>query len=68
MEVEEKLTLEQKRCESLIKTRVAALEEKYLKSKNKEAELNKRLKDVQVQKESNEREIKMLRDRSKDAE
>ena len=38
MEVEEKLTLEQQRCDTVIKTRVACLEEKYLKSKNKEAE------------------------------
>ena len=31
MEVEEQLGLEQKRCQALIKTRVAVLEEKYLK-------------------------------------
>jgi hypothetical protein len=46
MEVEEKLTLEQKRCETVIKTRVAVLEEKYLKSKNKEAESVKKLKEA----------------------
>ena len=66
MEVEEKLTLEQKRCETVIKTRVAVLEEKYLKSKNKEAETAKKLKDALLQKESNEKEIKMLRDRARD--
>ena len=66
MEVEEKLTLEQKRCETVIKTRVAVLEEKYLKSKNKEAETAKKLKDALLQKESNEKEIKMLRDKARD--
>ncbi len=66
MEVEEKLTLEQKRCETVIKTRVAVLEEKYLKSKNKEAESVKKLKEALLQKENNEKEIKMLRDRARD--
>lgn len=66
MEVEEKLTLEQKRCESLIKTRVAVLEDKYLKSKAKEGELNKKLKEVQLQKDSNEKEIRVLRDKTRD--
>jgi hypothetical protein len=46
MEVEEKLTLEQKRCETVIRTRVNVLEEKYLKSKNKEAEAAKKLKEA----------------------
>ena len=68
MEVEEKLTLEQKRCESLIKTRVAVLEDKYLKSKTKEGDLNKKLKDVQMQKDSNEKEIRMLRDKAKETQ
>lgn len=67
MEVEEKLTLEQKRCESLIKTRVAVLEEKYLKSKAKEESLNKKLKEAILQKEGNEKEIKLLRDKAKDS-
>jgi hypothetical protein len=66
MEVEEKLTLEQKRCETVIKTRVAVLEEKYLKSKNKEAETAKKLKDASLQKEGQEKEIKMLRDKARD--
>jgi hypothetical protein len=65
MEVEEKLTLEQKRCETVIKTRVAVLEEKILKSKNKETELQKKLKDATLLKESNEKEIKVLRDKAK---
>ncbi len=65
MEVEEKLTLEQKRCETVIKTRVAVLEEKCLKSKNKEAELQKKLKEAVLSKESNEKEIKILRDKAK---
>ena len=42
------------------------LEEKYLKSKNKEAEIAKKLKDAILQKESNEKEIKMLRDKGRD--
>jgi hypothetical protein len=50
----------------VIKTRVAVLEEKYLKSKNKEAETAKKLKDALLQKESNEKEIKMLRDKARD--
>ncbi len=66
MEVEEKLTLEQKRCETVIKTRVAVLEEKLLKSKNKEEDINKKLKEAIFQKESNEKEIKILRDKSRD--
>jgi hypothetical protein len=65
MEVEEKLTLEQKRCETVIKTRVAVLEEKCLKDKNKEAELQKKLKEAVLSKESNEKEIKILRDKAK---
>jgi hypothetical protein len=65
MEVEEKLTLEQKRCETVIKTRVAVLEEKVLKGKNKETELQKKLKDATLLKESNEKEIKVLRDKAK---
>lgn len=65
MEVEEKLTLEQKRCETVVKTRVAVLEEKILKSKNKETEIQKKLKDATLLKESNEKEIKMLRDKAK---
>lgn len=65
MEVEEKLTLEQKRCETVIKTRVAVLEEKCLKSKNKETELQKKLKEAVLSKESNEKEIKILRDKAK---
>lgn len=65
MEVEEKLTLEQKRCETVIKTRVAVLEEKCLKSKNKEAEIQKKLKEAILSKESNEKEIKILRDKAK---
>lgn len=36
MEVEELLGLEKKRCEDVIKTRVAILEEKYLKSQGRE--------------------------------
>lgn len=48
MEVEERLTLEQKRCESLIKTRVAVLEDKYLKSKSKESETAKKFKESQL--------------------
>ncbi len=63
--MEEKLTLEQKRCETVIKTRVAVLEEKILKSKNKETELQKKLKDATLLKESNEKEIKVLRDKAK---
>lgn len=66
MEVEERLTLEQKRCETVIKTRVAVLEEKLLKSKNKEAEINMKLKEAVFQKESNEKEIKILRDKSRE--
>ena len=66
MEVEEKLTLEQQRCDTVIKTRVASLEEKYLKSKNKEAETAKKLKETLLQKDSNEKEIKMLRDKARD--
>ena len=66
MEVEERLTLEQKRCETVIKTRVAVLEEKYLKSKKKEEELNKKIKESGIQKESNEKEIRMLREKSKE--
>jgi hypothetical protein len=46
MEVEEKLSLEAKRCETVIKTRVAVLEDKYLKSKAKESELNKKVKEL----------------------
>jgi hypothetical protein len=65
MEVEEKLTLEQKRCETVIKTRVAVLEEKCLKSKNKEGEIQKKLKEAILSKESNEKEIKILRDKAK---
>ena len=57
MEVEEKLTLEQKRCETVIKTRVAAIEEKYAKSKAKEQELSKKVKESQVLRESNERKF-----------
>jgi hypothetical protein len=66
MEVEEKLTLEQKRCETVIKTRVAVLEDKYLKSKNKEAETAKKLKDVTLKGEGLEKEIKVLRDKARD--
>lgn len=66
MEVEEKLTLEQKRCETVIKTRVAVLEDKIMKSKNKEADFNKKTKDFQLQKESNDKEIRMYRDKIKD--
>ena len=66
MEVEERLTLEQKRCEQLIKTRVAALEDKYLASKARETELSKRLKEIQIYKESNEKEIKILKDKNKE--
>jgi hypothetical protein len=66
MEVEEKLTLEQKRCETVIKTRVTVLEEKLLKSKNKEGEINKKLKEAVLQKESNEKEIKILRDKARE--
>lgn len=68
MEVEEKLTLEQKRCESLIQSRVVVLEDKYLKSKANEAELNKKLKEALLQKEGNEKEIRMLRDKAKDSQ
>ena len=45
MDVEEQLGLEQKRCQALIKTRVAVLEEKYLKGQAKEQELNKKMKE-----------------------
>lgn len=65
MEVEEKLTLEQKRCETVIKTRVAVLEEKCLKSQSKEADVQKKLKEAILSKESSEKEIKMLRDKAK---
>jgi len=66
MEVEEKLTLEQKRCETVIRTRVNVLEEKYLKSKNKEGEAAKKLKEAVMQKEGNEKEIKVLRDKNRE--
>ena len=46
MEVEEKLSLEQKRCETVIKSRVATLEERIAKSKAKEGELAKKVKDM----------------------
>jgi hypothetical protein len=68
MEFEEKLALEQKRCDTLVKTRVAVLEDKLLKCKQKEDTLNKKLKDAQLQKEGNEREIRMLRDRANDSQ
>lgn len=58
MEVEEQLGLEKKRCEDLIKTRVAILEEKYLKGQAKEQELNKKLKEVSFQMQSMEKELK----------
>jgi len=41
------------------------LEEKCLKSKNKEAEIQKKLKEAILSKESNEKEIKILRDKAK---
>lgn len=68
MESEEKLSLEQKRCDTLIKTRVAPLEDKLSKSKLKEDALNKKLKETQLQKESNEKEIRMLRERANDSQ
>ena len=52
--------METKRCETVIKTRVAALEEKYLKAKTKESELSKKLKEVQMQREGDGKEIKVL--------
>jgi hypothetical protein len=48
MTVEENLSLETKRCETVIKTRVAALEERYLKSKTKESELNIKIKELML--------------------
>lgn len=52
----------------LVKTRVGVLEEKLLKSKAKEDTLTKKVKEAILQKESNEREIKMLRDRANDSQ
>lgn len=46
MEVEELLGLEKKRCEDVIKSRVAILEEKYLKAQNREQEFNKKIKEL----------------------
>lgn len=66
MEVEERLGLEQKRCDTVIKTRVAVLEEKYLKSKQKESELSKKVKELQLQKESTEKEIKTYTSKMKE--
>jgi len=68
MEFEEKLALEQKRCDTLVKTRVAVLEDKLLKCKQKEDALSKKLKEAQVLKEGNEREIRMLRDKANDSQ
>jgi hypothetical protein len=45
---------------------VAVLEEKLLKSKTKEGDMQKRLKDAQIQRESNEKEIKILRDKARE--
>lgn len=59
MEVEERLSLEQKRCETLIKTRVAVLEDKYQKSKQRELELAKKVKEMQIHREQSEKEIKI---------
>ncbi len=66
MEVEEQLGLEQKRCQALIKTRVAVLEEKYLKGQTKEQELNKKIKEQQLQKDNYEKEMKILNNKIKD--
>ena len=46
MEVEDQLGLEKKRCEDLIKTRVAILEEKYQRGLTKEQEFTKKLKEA----------------------
>ena len=66
MDVEEQLGLEQKRCQALIKTRVAVLEEKYLKGQAKEQELNKKMKEYQLQKDNNEKEMRILNNKIKD--
>lgn len=42
------------------------LEDKYLKSKTKESELNKKLKEAMVAKENNEKEIKLYMNKAKD--
>lgn len=46
---------------------MSVLEDKYLKSKNKETESVKKLKEALLQKENNEKEIKMLRDRARES-
>jgi uncharacterized membrane protein YfhO len=66
MEHEEQLTLEKHRCEQLIQSRVSVLEEKYSQSRQKEAELARKLKEAVLSKEGNEKEVKMLRDKAKD--
>ncbi|CDW86141.1 UNKNOWN [Stylonychia lemnae] len=58
MEIEEQLTLEQKRCQDLIKSRVTVLEEKYLKSQSKEMEITKKFKDLTIQYQTLENEQK----------
>ena len=66
MEVEERLSLEQNRCETVIKTRVATLEEKYLQSKTKESEMSRKYKETVAKCESLEKEIRVYTQRHKD--
>ena len=46
---------------------MATLEDKLLKAKQKEDALEKKLKEVGLQKESHEREVQMLRDKANDS-
>lgn len=58
MEVEERLGLEQKQCQTVISTRVASLEERYAKLKHQYNDQSDKLKQYQLQKDNLEKESK----------